>query len=73
MGFELTLAVLVVVFCGFDAARSAAMESGMRRRRILRLLSEKSGARWGLQRSTVDTLPESESNGVVLSSRVKRG
>ena len=66
MGFELTLAVLVVVFCGFGATRSAGMESLRHHRRALQLLSEKSGLRPDVQMSTADTLLESESNVALL-------
>jgi hypothetical protein len=55
MGFELTLAVLVVVFCGFGVARSAGMETLRHHTRALQLLSEESGLRPDVQMSTADT------------------
>jgi hypothetical protein len=66
MGFELTLAVLVVVFRGFGVGRSAGMEALRRQIRALQLLSEGSGSRPDVQKSTADTLLESESNSGLL-------
>ncbi len=71
MGFELTLAVLVVVFCGFGATRSAGMEALRHHIRALQALSEKSGLRPDVQMSSVDTLLESESNSGLLWTTVK--
>jgi hypothetical protein len=52
MGFELTLAVLAVVFCDFGVARSAGMEALRRQIRDLQLLSE--GFRVATGRADVD-------------------
>ena len=71
MGFELTLAVLVVVFCGFGATRSASIEALRHDIRALQLLSEKSGLRPDVQMSSADTLLESESNSGLLWPTVK--
>ena len=71
MGFELTLAVLVVVFCGFGATRSAGMEALRHHIRALQSLSEKFGLRPDVQMSSVDTLLESESNSGLLWTTVK--
>jgi hypothetical protein len=71
MGFELTLAVLAVVFCDFGVARSAGMEALRRQIRDLQLLSEGSGLRPDVQMSTADTLLESESNSGLLWPTVK--
>ena len=71
MGFELTLAVLVVVFWGFGAFRSAGMEALRHHIRTLQLLSEKSGLRPDMQMSRADTLLESESNSGLLWPTLK--
>ena len=71
MGFELTLAVLVVVFCGFGAARSAGMEALSHHIRTLQLLSEESGLRPDVQMSSADTLLESELNSGLLWPTLK--
>jgi len=71
MGFELTLAVLVVVFRGFGVGRSAGMEALRRQIRALQLLSEGSGSRPDVRKSTADTLLESESNSGLLWPTVK--
>ena len=71
MGFELTLAVLVVVCWGFGAFRSAGMEALRHHIRTLQLLSEKSGLRPDMQMSRADTLLESESNSGLLRPTVK--
>ena len=71
MGFELTLAVLVFVFCGFGAARSAGMEALRHHIRAVQLLSEKSGLRPDMRMSSADTLLESEWNSGLLWSTVK--
>ena len=74
MGFELTLAVLVVVFCDFDAARSVAIQRLTHQLRALPLLFEASrrpGCARGVQMSTADALLESESNSALLWPTVK--
>jgi hypothetical protein len=43
MGFEWAFAGLVVAFCGFDAAGSAATEASKHHRHALQLLSEECG------------------------------